>query len=885
MKRTLLLAVVVQLFLVCHGASSTLLPLGHVEKACANMAMLDASAIGFEPFGMIESRILRETLPAKAINPNHLLQEAPAYPTGNDPVSMAMGDFNGDGREDLVTVSFSSNNVSILLGNGDGTFAPPVNYATQYYPNSLAVGDFNGDGKLDIAVTNLCGDSNTCQRKGTVSILLGNGDGTFQPQMDFGTAGFHPVSVAVGDFNGDKKLDLAVANSCGATSSCEAPRSNVVILLGDGDGTFQQGNTLHVGAYAQSVAVADFNGDGKLDLAVADNGDGTASILPGNGDGTFSQQVDYATGSSPYSVAVGDFNGDGKVDLAIADDDNEDGAEVSVLLGNGDGTFQPHVDYPTGQMPLWVVVSDLNGDSKQDLVVANSYGNTVSVLLGNGDGTFQPSVDYGVQSGPSAVVVGNFSGNGSPDVIAANAGTSTVTVLLGDGTGAFPTRQDFPSVVGTWAVSTGDFDGDGIPDIVTANNDRNTVSILLGKGDGTFQPHVEYPTGNTPYEAAVGDFNGDGKLDLATANEQGTSVSILLGNGDGSFQPHMDYAAGINPFSIAAGDFNGDGKLDLVTANVGASLDAGTITVLLGNGDGTFQPPVPYSTGIFPYSVTVGDFNGDYKLDIAVANNCGNDTHCQSVGSVSIFLGNGDGTFQPQVPYNVENAPVSVVTGDFNKDGNLDLAVTNSKSSTVSILLGNGDGTFQPDMGYVTEAGPNSVAVGDFNGDGKVDLVTTDGGTASVLLGNGDGTFQNHVDFEVGAGSLSVIVADFNGDGKTDLATANSLAFSISVLLNTSGSNVTLTSSPNPSTQGQPVTFTARVAGTLLGEPIPNGSITFKIGARMNTENLIHGVATFTTSTLPVGKTRVVAHYSGNRTFNPTNSAPLIQVVSDNNAR
>jgi hypothetical protein len=701
--------------------------------------------------------------------------------------------------------------------------------------------------------------------------------------------GYQPASVAVGDFNGDKKLDLAIANLCGEDPTCEKGPYNVAILLGNGDGTFQEPTKFATGSCPQSVAIADFNGDGKLDLAVANSGDGTVSILLGKGDGSFRHQVVYAAGASPYSVAVGDFNRDGNADLAVADADIDANATVSVLLGNSDGTFQPLVSYPTGNEPLSVAVADLNKDSKQDLILANYLGNSVSVLLGNGDGTFQLRSDYGTQSGPSAVIVGSFDGPGSEDVVAANYNANTVSVLLGNGTGTFPGRRDFATGYPIWSLAAGDFNGDGKPDIVTMQlypaSDPDDISVLLGNGDGTFQPHVDYATGSYPYAVVVGDFNHDGKQDLATANNQGSSVSILLGNGDGTFQTYTDYPAGKYPTSIATGDFRKDGKLDLVTTN------GGTISVLLGNGNGSFQPPVSYATGVGSDSVAVGDFNGDHKLDLAVANYCGNDPRCLSAGSVSIFLGNGDGTFQPQVQYATENGSESVAVGDFNHDGKLDLAVANVQSNTVSILLGNGDGTFQPEISYATDVAPYSVALGDFTGDGNLDVVTAncqvlncsppaDGGTASVLLGIGDGTFQPHKDFALGSDPRSITVADFNGDGKLDLATADSQGSTVSVLLNTIGTIVTLTSSPNPSMKGQPVTFTAKVKGALEREPIPRGTIRFNIGSGRQTVNLVHGVAKLTTSQLPVGKTRVTAHYFGDGAFNPNTSGRIIEVVN-----
>jgi len=685
------------------------------------------------------------------------------FAAGFGPRSVAVGDFNGDGKPDLVVANNGDGNVSVLLGNGDGAFQAAVNYAVGDNPISVAVGDFNGDGKPDLVVAINGGNAVAS----TVSVLLGKGDGTFQAAKNY-AVGEGPSSVAVGDFNGDGKPDFVVVGSGDLYGYMS-------VFLSKGDGTFQAAaNYLWGSTFSSpsSVAVGDFNGDGRPDFVVVGGGTYSMGVFLNNGDGSF--QPMWAHNSavvSAISVAVGAFNGDGKPDLATVTSYNPVDPEVtvSILLGNGDGTFQAPVNYAAGSGPYSVAVGDFDGDGKPDLAVADAGGG-VSVLLNNGDGTFQAAVNYGAGSEPFCVAVGDFNGDGKPDLAVANynnGSAGTVSVLPGKGDGTF--RAAVTYAAGGWArsVAVGDFNGDGKPDLAVAHD--YGVSVLLGNGDGTFQAAANYAWGSIPYSVAVGDFNGDGKADLAVANFYDT-VSVLLGNGDGTFQAAVNYSAGSGPYSVAVGDFNGDGKPDLAVAN-NNNGSAGTASVLLGNGDGTFQAAVNYSAGSGPYSVAVGDFNGDGKPDLAVANNGGG-----SNSNVSVLLGNGDGSFQAAVTHPAGNALISVAVGDFNGDGNTDLVVANGTSNpgTVSVLLGNGDGSFQPAVKYAASNGPRSVAVGDFNGDGRADLAVADvDGSVSVLPGNGDGTFQAPVNYAAGNFPYSVAVGDFNGDGKPDLAVAN----------------------------------------------------------------------------------------------------------------
>ncbi len=518
-----------------------------------------------------------------------------------------------------------------------------------------------------------------------------------------------------------------------------------------------------------SLATGEFNGDGIPDLAVITANPNFVTVYFGNGDGTFRFGATYSILKNPASVIVGDFNGDGNADLALA---SSSGDTVSLLSGNGDGTFRTAINYVVGNGPKALAAGEFNGDGKADLAVADFSGNAVALLLGRLATPSQISLTSSMS--PSAY------GQRITLTASVSPPSASGTVTFYDDAnllGSSPLMNG-QAAVATSLLSSGNHALRAYYNGGPLNTESNSAVLtqLVGAPAApanVLEPMVNYGVGIDPQSIVVADLNGDGKADLAVDNYGGAvgggSVSVALGNGDGTFRTPVNYAAGNGPIAIAAGDFNDDGKVDLVVANFAGN----NISVLLGNGDGTFQPPMNFSTDTGPTSLAVGDFNGDGKPDLALVHH---GTGLNS--SVDILLGNGDGTFRPFGSYVGGPLVSSLAVADFNGDGNADLAVSVAVSnlfSSVGVLLGNGDGTFQAPSYSFTGLLSYALAVGDFNADGKADLAVADynGNSVIVALGNGDGSFQAPVTYPAGMHPRSILAADFNADGITDLAVAN----------------------------------------------------------------------------------------------------------------
>ncbi|MEW6730749.1 MAG: FG-GAP-like repeat-containing protein [Acidobacteriota bacterium] len=779
---------------------------------------------------------------------------------GMNPQFFAVADLNHDGISDLATANRLSSNISIFLGNGMGGFNTPtlIELTGTVELFAIVAADFNHDGNLDLATAS----ANTS----TILVLLGNGTGSFGIAVSFGlNGGNRPIGLVAEDFNRDGNLDLATANFLS---------SNFSLLLGDGAGSFGTATNFAAGSNngIRYLSSTDFNKDGNLDLVTGNILTNSILVALGNGAGSFATATSIPLGiASPLYTTVDDFNRDGNADLAVAMDTSN---MIAILLGNGAGGFGTPTFFPVGGTfrPVFIMAGDFNQDGIKDLATVNfTIGNVTTIFLGDGTGSFGTATTINIAGAVSgeAAAVGDFNRDGKTDLVIANTASNNISILLN--TCMVQCQNTFDpatifSLNGGLAptdIITADFNRDGIADLATANTNSSSVSVLLGNSVGGFGTanNISLTGALSTASLMTGDFNRDGIADLVTTNRNTNNISVMLGNGSGGFGANTNFAVGDIPNSVTAGDFNQDGITDLAVANQGS----GSISVLLGNISGGFGTATNLAlSGIVQTRhITTGDFNGDGNLDLATAN--------IAPFNIAVLLGNGTGGFGANTNFGLNGGifPEGIITADFNRDGNLDLATPNLSSNNISVLLGNGVGSFATATIFGLNGGstPGRIRAGDFNRDGNIDLVTPNlfSNNISLLLGNGMGGFGTASNFPTStstSGPFSAVVADFNRDGVLDVATGNNSSNNISVLIASCAvacANITLSPASLPlGTVG--VDYNQQISAS------PTNSYTFMI----------------TSGTLPTGITLSPAGLLSGTT-NQTGNFPITITATDNN--
>jgi hypothetical protein len=782
----------------------------------------------------------------------------------------AKGDFNGDGNQDLVTIVQTDNSgtydyaLSILLGNGDGTFQSPVLTTITDSCALFVVGDVNGDKKDDILLVHIAGQCSN--PNSSFDVLTSNGDGTLTQGANYAISANPLLGGGLYVTTNSGHLDL-VAVDLPENSGTPTGPSNVVTVLGNGDGTFSANPTpVALSGQVQGPVLADLNGDGILDVAGVDYTTNQVTVYLATSTSAYASGVAYDTPDHVWdacNLTVGDLNGDGYPEIVTPNCYDEN---VTVFVNNKNGSYQPGVYYNVAVggsgsaaaadylSPAAVAIADVNGDGKPDIISTNNESADVTILTGNGDGTVNvPTVGYAAGGFPQTpAVVADFNGDGYPDLVLADDAFNLV-FLKGYGDGTFRAALDYYAPIGNGGyygqskgIATGDFNGDGIPDFVVGgvNNISGLggVNVFLSRPDGSLQPAVTYGSSSCDYFVAVADFNHDGKLDFATT-DCNSNVQIFTGNGDGTFTAGNTFASGgSSPDDLVAADFNGDGYPDVAVINYNG-LSNSSVGVLLNDGTGNLLTAVPYAlSALTMQGIAASDVNGDGKADLVVPIN-----NASGTGSVvGILLGNGDGTFQAEQDFALSAVyPAAVTVADVNGDGIPDILVTldNGGGQDIAVLLGTSNPWGYQAPTYLASSlqdynlnspYPQYLKVVDVNGDGNPDLVYTNAayGTVGILFGAGSGSFYDPVEYAAGENPWGLAVADVNGDGAPDVVTADEDFAGVTVLLNANGAatagNYTVTASPTSATvtAGSNATFTL----TVTPSNHYDGQVTFSCG-------------------------------------------------------
>ena len=683
--------------------------------------------------------------------------------------TVAYGDFNNDGVLDLA-VGPVSQSISIFLGDGKGAFAPIASIAFEGFVRNIVVADLNGDHNLDLIFTSMTIQDKSGNYKPGVGIAFGLGDGRFAAPVG-NEAGSGAAFVATGDFNGDGKLDIAAVDG----------GRSLAVLFSKGDGAFDPPLFFDAGqGNANKIAVADFNNDGKPEIAVGYYLNPQVSVFKYSNN-NFSL---YATAelSDPNYITTGDVDGDGNQDLICTPFNS-----VAVLRGDGATGFAKPVYYFGATPYSSVQLADFNGDGRKDLALikAGNARGAVAVSASTGNLSFATPIQYGAGQQPSALAVADFNGDGKADIVAVNSVSGDISFLPNDGAGNFPQTAILETGNFINQIVVSDTNADGQPDIFVSNNTGQTVASY-GIGKLGYSPEYTFGTDfgvwGFVWSSVIGDFDRDGKPDLVALNNDTSNyltgvATFLPDNGLFAQNPSAfvlnnyklrikrSYAGG-RAMDAKVADFDQDGKLDIVTVNA----DTNTVTFLVGDGTGAFGVAATAAVGTDPRSVAVGDLDGDGWADAVVAN--------RGSAGVDLFLNTFHGGFTTR-SIAVPTACRKVLIADMNKDGKQDLVLLSASSPMFYVLPGTGGGNFGTAVQIKLGGLPLDGVIADFSNDGIPDLAITRyknatdaDDTVQILAGDGKNGFVTYQQFKV-PGASQLATADLDQDGLADLVVAS----------------------------------------------------------------------------------------------------------------
>ena len=722
----------------------------------------------------------------------------------SSPYSIAVGDIDNDEQADLIVTNQGAKYICIFLGRGNGTFSRAIKHRTGSFSSIFVIlHDLNKDRLLDMILIN--NDLNS------ISISFGS-YGSFQPGVTYRTANKTspfldtsnrdyskavsdaghrdhkartnrqsvelfcleentyilengPSSIAFGDFNNDTHPDIVVS---------QLSYDYVAIFLGRGDGSFKDRTTYETGWPSQPVVVADLNKDSRLDIIVLHFARDSVGILLGHGNGSFANMTPYSTSTSAISLAVADFNSDTQLDIVILNTEKN----IDILFGYGNGSFAKRVKRPLKIVGYLMVIDDFNGDTQTDIVVVDG-GGRINVLLGYGNGSFANQIIYRTGTSIQQIAVGDLNNDNRLDiVVSAVYDYMNIGVLLGYGNGSFANLMTSVLDMSLSHMVLGDANNDDRMDLITIEWNEPDVKIFHDYRNGSFANYTRLSTRQRLKSIAVRHLNDDNQLDIVAFSLREASMILFISTATGFSTNEMSIASsdGSRLNSVLINDFNNDSISDIIVVNSGTN----NIGVLLGHDNGSFEEQMTFSTGqnSNPYSITIGDFNEDDKLDLAVGNS--------GTNTIELLLGDGMGTFEKQIPnaYALRGAPIFIAADDFNHDGQLEAVVAYNNTDDIDVLVIYDVGSFTDLIAVSIGLHVSAPAFADLNNDARLDIVVVNfaDNSISVFLGYGNGSFSNMTTYATINEPSSLAIADFNNDNQLDVVVSTSDGADIGIL-------------------------------------------------------------------------------------------------------